>query len=42
LIFNIDPAITWHRLNFSVLQSLAPESVVLRERGGAAQAGSRP
>jgi hypothetical protein len=31
LIFEIDPSITWHRLNFSVLQSLAPASVELRE-----------
>jgi hypothetical protein len=41
LIFDIDSSITWHRLNFSVLQSLAPDTVVLRERGvGSAKAGS--
>lgn len=27
LVFVTDPAITWHRLNFSVLKSLAPQSV---------------
>lgn len=31
LIFNIDTSITWHRLSFSVLQSLAPHRVELRD-----------
>lgn len=35
LIFEIDSSITWHRLSFSVLQSLAPESVALKDGGPA-------
>jgi hypothetical protein len=31
LIFKIDTSITWHRLSFSVLQSLAPNRVELRD-----------
>jgi hypothetical protein len=31
LIVEIDGSVTWHRLNFSVLQSLAPGSVELRD-----------
>ena len=31
LIIEIDGSVTWHRLNFSVLQSLTPESVELRD-----------
>jgi len=27
LVFITDPGLTWHRLNFSVLKSLAPQSV---------------
>ena len=27
LVFVTDPKVTWHRLNFSVLKSLAPDSV---------------
>jgi anti-anti-sigma regulatory factor len=37
ILFDIDSAITWHRLSFSVLQTLAPERVLLRDaRAGAA------
>jgi hypothetical protein len=35
LEFNIDRSITWHRLSFDVLKSLAPDSVVLNHVGGA-------
>jgi anti-anti-sigma regulatory factor len=38
LIFDIDSSITWHRLSFSVLVSLAPKSVRLRSH---AQMGAR-
>jgi hypothetical protein len=31
IVFLIDPATTWQRLSFSVLQSMAPESVEVRE-----------
>jgi hypothetical protein len=31
LIFEIDSSVTWQRLNFSVLQSLAPEHVTIRD-----------
>ncbi|MGH7435818.1 MAG: hypothetical protein ACRENE_09100 [Polyangiaceae bacterium] len=31
LIVEIDGSITWHSLNFAVLQSLAPQSVELRD-----------
>jgi hypothetical protein len=39
--FKTDRAITWHRLSFSVLQSLAPDSVEILEKPGgqAASAG---
>jgi hypothetical protein len=32
LIFRTDPAVTWHRLSFSALRSLAPNSVEVVER----------
>jgi ABC-type transporter Mla MlaB component len=38
LVFEIDPAITWHRLSFSVLQTLAPQWVELVEHGSASAA----
>ena len=31
LVFRIDTTITWHRLSFTVLQSLAPHRVELRD-----------
>lgn len=31
IIFRIDPRTTWQRLSFSVLQSMAPDSVEVRE-----------
>jgi hypothetical protein len=31
LIFEVDSSITWHRLSFSVLQSLAPNCVQIRQ-----------
>ncbi len=37
LVFVTDPGLTWHRLNFSVLKSLAPQSVEIaanQEAGG--------
>ncbi len=30
LVFVTDPKVTWHRLNFSVLKSLAPQSVEIQ------------
>ncbi|MET0592882.1 MAG: hypothetical protein ABW133_09295 [Polyangiaceae bacterium] len=33
IIFLIDPGTTWQRLSFSVLQSMAPDSVEVREGG---------
>ncbi len=33
LVFDVDSSITWHRLSFSVLKSLAPHCVVLRSGG---------
>lgn len=39
LVFEIDPAITWHRLSFSVLQTLAPDWVELVESGPSAMPG---
>jgi hypothetical protein len=41
LAFKTDRSITWHRLTFSVLQSLAPDSVEILEKAGgrAATAG---
>jgi hypothetical protein len=33
LVFDVDSSITWHRLSFSVLKSLAPHCVVLRTGG---------
>lgn len=30
LVFVTDPTVTWHRLNFSVLKSLSPQSVEIR------------
>jgi hypothetical protein len=35
LIFDLDPSITWHRLSFSVLKSLAPDSVQIRNHAPA-------
>ena len=37
LVFDIDSTITWHRLSFSVLASLAPKTVLLRNHGQAAR-----
>lgn len=31
VILQIDGSITWHRINFSVLQSMAPQAVELRD-----------
>jgi hypothetical protein len=36
LIFRTDPAVTWHRLSFAALRSLAPNSVEVVERPHAA------
>jgi anti-anti-sigma regulatory factor len=36
LIFDIDNSITWHRLTFSVLQSLGPQCVQIRGNDPAA------
>ena len=33
LVFHVDRSITWHRLSFSVLQSLAPSHVEVTEAG---------
>jgi hypothetical protein len=33
IIFDIDSSVTWQRLSFSVLKSLAPDCVVLRNDG---------
>jgi len=33
LTFTTNPAVTWHRLSFSVLKTLAPESVEIVEQG---------
>jgi hypothetical protein len=40
LAFKTDRSITWHRLSFSVLQSLAPESVELLEKPGGRSAAA--
>lgn len=42
IVFLIDPTTTWQRLSFSVLQSMAPDSVEVREteRGPDAKDGS--
>jgi len=40
LVFDIDSSITWHRLSFSVLKSLAPGCVVLRSHGVGERSGS--
>jgi anti-anti-sigma regulatory factor len=40
LVFVTDPRVTWHRLNFSVLKSLAPQSVeVVYGNGLGAESG---
>jgi hypothetical protein len=40
LTFTTNPAITWHRLSFSVLKSLAPETVqIIEVTANAAQSG---
>jgi hypothetical protein len=36
LSFTTNPSLTWHRLSFSVLKTLAPESVEIEERAGGA------
>jgi hypothetical protein len=41
LVFSTNPAITWHRLSFSVLKSLAPETVQIVEVGAAATPSGR-
>ena len=41
LTFVTDHGVTWHRLSFSVLRSLAPGTVVVVEKNGASQ-GRRP
>jgi hypothetical protein len=33
IVFDVDPSITWQRLSFSVVKSLAPECVMLRSDG---------
>jgi hypothetical protein len=40
IVFEIDPAITWHRLSFSVLQSLSPDWVELVEPGSTRNAAA--
>jgi hypothetical protein len=43
LAFTTNPTVTWHRLSFSVLKSLAPETVQLIEIGpGASPSGRHP
>jgi hypothetical protein len=41
LVFLIERGITWHRLSFSVLQSLAPSCVEIQEGPAAAASNSR-
>jgi hypothetical protein len=41
LVFLVDRTVTWHRLSFSVLQSLAPKTVEVIDRG-AITGSSRP
>jgi hypothetical protein len=41
LVFVTDSTVTWHRLNFSILKSLAPQSVEI-ESGGRAEVPFRP
>jgi hypothetical protein len=31
LVFDIDSSVTWHRLSFSVLKTLAPASITVRD-----------
>jgi anti-anti-sigma regulatory factor len=38
VILEIDGSITWHRINFTVLQSMAPQAVELRDVRNAAGA----
>jgi anti-anti-sigma regulatory factor len=40
LVFLTDKAVTWHRLSFSVLKSLAPNTVEIRDGGAKADGGS--
>lgn len=43
LTFTTNPAVTWHRLSFSVLKSLAPETVQIVEvAAGAQSSGGHP
>lgn len=42
LDFVVDRAITWQRLSFSVLKSMAPEFVELREKDRGVSATDRP
>jgi anti-anti-sigma regulatory factor len=37
MVFIIDHSVTWHRLSFSVLESLAPGTVEIVDRNGAAR-----
>jgi hypothetical protein len=41
LIFMTDRSITWHRLSFSALKSLAPSFVEINDRDGEAKSGGR-
>jgi hypothetical protein len=42
LIFTTNPRVTWHRLSFSVLKSLAPETVQIVEVPSGGATGGRP
>ena len=42
IVFLIDPGTTWQRLSFSVLQSMAPDSVEVRESDRAPVSKTEP
>lgn len=42
LAFRIDPSVTWHRLSFSVLKSLAPDTVEIVDEAGLGARGEPP
>jgi hypothetical protein len=35
IVFLVDSAMTWQRLSFSVLKSMAPQTIEIRETDGA-------
>jgi hypothetical protein len=39
LVFDIDSSVTWHRLSFSVLKTLAPATITIRDHAAAAGKG---